>query len=229
METTELNQGFKKIKKRPYKVGWRQMKKYFLPLLLIVIILCVANMPSGIFSIKGHSPLFLNVFAGLFGFAYSIFVLAPIEFGANLIFVKACRNEKWETEEIFQGFKASYLNIILASLLVLAIVVAGFISLIIPGIIFACRLAFVSYLVMDKNLDPVRAVEKSWQMTKGHGWRIFFMGLLVIPILILGLILFIVGFTVSVMWIKTAFASYYVMLDAEKNGEAARLKDTNVE
>ena len=31
---------------------------------------------------------------------------------------------------------------------------------------------------MDKGLDPVAAIEKSWYMTRGHGWRIFGMYLL---------------------------------------------------
>jgi uncharacterized membrane protein len=217
METNVMYNPKKKSKKRPYRHGWQLMKKHFLPLLLVVIILFVAGMPSGIFSYKVGYPILLGIFLGLFGFAYGMFVVAPLEYAANMIFVKAARDEKSDIEEIFLGYKTRYLNIILANLLVTAIVIAGFISLIIPGIIFSCRLAFVSYLVMDKNLDPIKAVEKSWQMTKGYGWKIFFMALYGILIFILGLMLIIVGVTVSVMWTKTAFASLYVMVDNEKN------------
>jgi hypothetical protein len=32
---------------------------------------------------------------------------------------------------------------------------------VIPGIYVACRLVFVSYLVMDEGLDPITAVEAS--------------------------------------------------------------------
>jgi uncharacterized membrane protein len=187
-----------------------------LPLLLVVIILAVANMPSGIFQKQDGFPTIIELFMGLFVFAYMLFVLAPIRYGAALLFVKASRNEYFETKELFNAFSLNYLNVILANLLVAAIVMAGIISLIIPGIVFACRLAFVPYLVMDKNLDPVKAVEQSWRMTKGYGWRIFFMLLLAFPILILGLLLFVVGITVAIMWIKTAFASLYIMVDQIK-------------
>ena len=81
----------------------------------------------------------------------------------------------------------------LANLLVFAICGIGFVLLIVPGIIFACRLSFVPYLVMDKGLDPVAAIEKSWFMTRGHGWRIFGMYLLSILLFIVGFMLFIVG------------------------------------
>lgn len=119
------------------------------------------------------------------------------------------RDEDVDLKILFEGFKTKYLNIVLANLIVVALVIIGFVMLIIPGIIIACRLAFVPYLVMDKDLEPMRAVEKSWQMTKGHGWTIFFMAILSFFIAIAGLIVFIFGIFVSIMWIHAAFASLY--------------------
>ena len=88
----------------------------------------------------------------------------------------------------------------LANLLVVAIVGIGLVLFVVPGIIFACRLAFVRYLVMDKGLDPVAAIEKSWIMTRGHGWRIFGMYLLAIVMFFFGLLLLIVGGLFALMW-----------------------------
>jgi hypothetical protein len=62
---------------------------------------------------------------------------------------------------------------------------------------------------MDKNLDPMKAVEKSWQMTRGHGWTIFVMGVISIFVFIAGVIVFIVGAIISIMWIHAAFATMY--------------------
>jgi len=53
----------------------------------------------------------------------------------------------------------------------------GFILLIIPGIFFLCRLAFVPYLVVDHKTGAFGAIKGSWKMTKGHFWRIFLLGL----------------------------------------------------
>ena len=92
--------------------------------------------------------------------------------------------------------------------------------LIIPGIIFACKLAFVPYLVMDKNLDPVEAVKESWRMTKGYGWTIFAMGFVSIFIVLGGLLLLLLGIIPAAMWISSAFASLYHAVDMEKNKPA---------
>ena len=68
-------------------------------------------------------------------------------------------------------------------------------------------------------MEPVAAIEKSWEMTKGHGWQIFGMGLLVIPIVIGGLLCFIVGIVFSIIWISAAFASMYHAVDLEEMKE----------
>jgi uncharacterized membrane protein len=94
----------------------------------------------------------------------------------------------------------------------MGIVAIGFIMLIIPGIVFAIRLSLVPYLVMDKNLDAIAAVKESWRLTQGHGWTIFGMALLAVPIFFGGLLLFIVGAIVAVIWVQCAFASLYFAL-----------------
>jgi len=60
------------------------------------------------------------------------------------------------------------------------------------------------------------AIEKSWAMTRGHGWRIFGMALLAIPIFIIGLVCFVIGVIVSFMWIHSAFAALYHAIDLEE-------------
>ena len=81
--------------------------------------------------------------------------------------------------------------------------------LIVPGIYFACRLAFVPYLVIDEKMEAMEALKASWAMTKGHGWTVFFMGLLAFFIVIAGLLVLIFGVLISAMWISAAFAILY--------------------
>jgi uncharacterized membrane protein len=109
---------------------------------------------------------------------------------------------------MFAGFR-NYWNAVLASLLVGAIIFIGFILLIIPGIIFACKLAFTPYLVVERNMDVIEAIKASWNMTRGHAWKVFFIGLLAIPIAIVGLCLLLIGIIPAIMWITLAFASLY--------------------
>jgi len=178
-----------------------------LPLFLIVVILAFAQIPLRVFE-EGES----GAFAQIFQVAYWFFIVAAIDYGSSFVFLSAARDSEPDIKEIRVGFYY-YLNVITARLLVTAIVALGLFMVVVPGIIFACRLALVPYLVVDKGLDAIKAVETSWKMTRGHARTIFWMGLLILPIILAGLIAFGIGVIVSFMWIKSAFASLYVAID----------------
>jgi len=226
-----------------FGTGWRVMADNFLRLFLVVLVVAVLTGPAKGFHYNfnysdiHHMPWNWNTdwehlfslaslgivagFLGLIALLYSFLALPVIQYGSKLIFVQATRKEKPEFELLLKGFWENYLSIILANLLVTALVIIGCIALIIPGIIIGCRLAFVSYLVMDKKLDPIEAVEQSWKLTRGHGWTIFFMGFVSIFIFLFGLILMIVGILPAIMWVSSSFATLYqsVLLEKEKPAE----------
>jgi uncharacterized membrane protein len=145
----------------------------------------------------------------MFGIAYGIFVAGPIGYGANWVFLKAVRGERIEIRDMFVVFQKNYWNAVIANIVVGVIVGLGIVMLIVPGIIFACRLAFVPYLVVDREMDVMDALRVSWDMTRGYGWQIFLMGFLAIFIVIGGLIALFVGVFISLMWISAAFAAIY--------------------
>lgn len=198
-----------------FSFGWQVIfQKSFLPLLIAVILCGLLDGPAaganwktdgGNFSL----PFLLMFPVILIGLAYSILFKPVIDYGEQYMFLKAVRGEEAEIKLLIEGFRTKYLNIILANLIVFALIMIGFIMLIIPGIIIACRLAFVSYLIMDKDLEPIKAIEKSWQMTKGHGWTIFFMAIVSFFLVIAGIIVFIFGVLISLMLIHAAFATLY--------------------
>ena len=207
-----------------YSFGWDRMKRFFLDLFLISLIVGVVWIPYGmILSLDGAGTPG-GAILQLFGFAY-LFLLWPLfDYGSAFVFIKAVRSEQFEVKDMFLAFE-NYLNVVLASLLHWAIVTIGFFLLVVPGIVFACKLAFVKYLVMDKKLDPVEAVKESWRMTTGHAGKIFLMGLLAIPIVIAGLICLGIGVIPAIMWIRCAFASmYYAVSEAEEEKEKIEKK-----
>ena len=165
----------------------------------------------------------LAAFFGFIAMLYTFLIKPVFEYGGSMIFVQAVRKIKPDFEYLIKGFMENYLHIILANLLVFALVVLGFFALIIPGIIIACRLAFVSYIIMDKKLDPIEAVELSWKLTRGHGWQIFFMGFVSIFIFLFGLLMLIVGVFPALIWISSSFAALYqsVLIEKEKPAETA--------
>jgi uncharacterized membrane protein len=178
-------------------------------LLVISIVYMVLSGPIATVQWKVDSFEWFLVPLVLFGIAYGIFVAGPIDYGAKWVFLKAVRGERIEVRDIFITFQRNYWNVIIANVVVSIIIGLGIVMLIVPGIIFACRLAFVPYLVVDREMDVMDALRVSWDMTRGYGWQIFLMGLLAIPVVLLGLICLFVGVIVSVMWISAAFAVMY--------------------
>jgi len=199
-----------------YKNGWRQLWKYFLELFLIGIVGVIIALPSAIGRVPDGAGVAI---LGILGFVYGILILGPIEYGVSFANLKAARGDKLEIKNMFEAFR-NYWNAVLANVLVGVIVVIGFMLLIVPGIIFACKLVFTPYLVVDRKMEVIEAVKESWRMTSGHAWKVFGMGLLAILIGIAGLICFGVGIIIAIMWIRVAFASLYhaVSLSGEASG-----------
>jgi len=190
-----------------YGNGWRQMWRNFLELFLIGLVGLVISIPSGMGGWEREGAAAISAL-GILGYIYGIMIVNPTEYGISFAYLKAARNDKLEIRDMFEAFR-NYWNAVLANLLVGAIVIVGFFLLIIPGIIFACKLVFTPYLVVDQRMGVIEAVKESWRMTKGHAWTVFLIGLLAIPISIAGLICLVVGIIPAIMWIEATFASLY--------------------
>ncbi|HKN25569.1 MAG TPA: glycerophosphoryl diester phosphodiesterase membrane domain-containing protein [Candidatus Acidoferrum sp.] len=57
--------------------------------------------------------------------------------------------------------------------------IVGMILLIIPGIYLACRLAVSVPVAIAEKESPVASMERSMELTKGYGWQLFLLFLLV--------------------------------------------------
>ena len=205
-----------------YGHSWEVMKTNFLELLLVMVIYIAASFPASIgrIAVEASGLGLGSVLMGLFSLLYGLFIVGPLAYGMAYVFLKVVRGEKFDIADMFDCFKSNYLNVVLANLLTGAIIIAGFFVLIIPGIIFACKLAFVPYLVMDKKLEVIEAVKTSWNMTRGHAMTIFLMALLAFPIAILGLLMLLIGIVPASIWIEGAFASIYNSVDKQLNNHA---------
>ncbi len=196
--------------------SWNVLWEKFITLFLINLVVWVVVIPmSAAQSHDSHS--FLATVMGTFSFLYLIFIVSPFKISAAFLYLKAIRGADFEVKELFDVFK-NYLNVVLASLLSIAIIGIGLFFVVIPGVIFACRLAFVPFLVMDKKLDAVKAVEESWRLTRGYGWRIFWLYIVSFFLIIAGFIVLVFGAVIAFMWIKAAFATFYQAV-LEERGE----------
>ena len=219
-----------------YKFAWKRLWNYFLELLLVTIVSFLISLPTiGLFDDeKIELPFHSNVTVDLFFFSFegmaAYFFLAlllewPLEYGISYVHLKAARKEKVAVKDMFAVFN-NYWNSVFANLLVAVIVGFGIVLLIIPGIVFACKLCFVPYLIVDKKMEAVDAVKESWKMTGGYSFTIFLIGFLVIFVAILGLIFFGVGIIISIIWIRLAFASVYAKVSGDMESDIQRLNES---
>jgi uncharacterized membrane protein len=200
--------------------GWETMKKFFPELLLILLILGLFSLPMGLVNSFVDERSFGYIFFSIFNAAYGLIIMAPLSYGASLLCLKAVRGESFNVNEIFFAYRRT-LQIALANILVGVVVGLGFVLLIVPGIIFACKLSMVPYLMMDRNMEAVEAVRTSWNITKGYSWTIFGMGFLSFFIILAGVILLIVGVFPAIIWISVAFAAMYEGINVEEKGRQA--------
>jgi uncharacterized membrane protein len=104
-----------------------------------------------------------------------------------------------------------------ATFLVFIVVCGGFVLFIIPGFIFGLMYGFATYLVADRRLGVLDAMKESRRITKGHRWKLFGLGLVLLLLGILGTLCLFVGILVAFPVIVLAFAHAYRVLETNGN------------
>jgi len=112
--------------------------------------------------------------------------------------------------EVGDVFKASgYGTFIIASILFYIGFVIGLILLIIPGIIFAVVFGFYGFVIAQRpqGTGVMEALQASADLTRGHRWQLFGLGIVLLLINIVGLLACLVGviFTWGITLIAWAY------------------------
>ncbi|MBI2030467.1 hypothetical protein HYT05_02490 [Candidatus Kaiserbacteria bacterium] len=134
---------------------------------------------------------------GLLVFLASIAASTFVDMGFTAFFLhthddiaKVSLNDLWHPEPFWKYLGASILTSIL--------VIGGLILALVPGLILMTLLAFVKFLVIDRNLGPIAAMKESVRITRGHRWDLFLFFIVIIILNILGAIALLVGLLVTV-------------------------------
>lgn len=167
-----------------------------------------------LFSVVGQGPQFrtppgeLGPWSGL-AWAWTLFVLVPYGYGQAHVFAQAARGEAVAFPDVWEGFR-NYGSALAAAILGGLAVGLGLLLLVVPGIWIGLRLAFVPYLVPERGLGPIEALETSWAQTEGHALQLLGLGLLATVVGLLGLLAFGVGLLLALVFVQLALASFYV-------------------
>jgi hypothetical protein len=123
------------------------------------------------------------------------FVLAG---GLDLLFLKRIRGESADVGTAFAGFTASFLPLMLASVIAYVLTGIGLFLCILPGIfLFVIWWLFTPLLILDKKLDFWPAMECSRMVVMKHWWQCFALLLLWFLVSVAGVLACVVGLFVT--------------------------------
>ncbi len=141
--------------------------------------------------------------------AFKVFVSNPIEAGK-------CRylyyNAKSPTKisAMFSGFNQRYLRTVVTLLVRDLIVAAGFIMLVIPGIILSYALRMVPYIIAENpEIGTKRALSLSLEMTNSQKFDIFVLDLSFIGWIFLGVLALGIGVLFVIPYVESTKAELY--------------------
>lgn len=165
--------------------GWKTFKSrpwFFVG--TIVIYAIVQTVLSGIQDALDLAGILISIIAGM------LFYM-----GFLTLYLKAHDNAAAAKFSDFWN-PAPFWNYLGISILLFLIVFVGLILLVVPGIIFALMFSFAGFLVVEKGMNPVKALKESARLTKGNRWKLFLLGLALLGLTILGMIPLFLGLLV---------------------------------
>ena len=115
--------------------------------------------------------------------------------------------------------KRSFVNSILASLLVAVFVTIGTFIFIVPGILFSYSFSMVYHVMIDRpELGPMEALKESRRLMRGHRWQLFCLQFSFIGWHFLGALCLGIGSLWSSAYATTANSVFYDELVANDRG-----------
>ncbi|MCX6809199.1 MAG: DUF975 family protein [Candidatus Berkelbacteria bacterium] len=187
--------------------GWQKtIKNLWFWVLIIAISIAVSSFFSAVNAVisKNQDLATLSFAVSLISFVFSII----IQIGITKVAIAEVDSKKSTVAELFINWDF-FGNYLLGSILVGLIVFAGIILLIVPGIIWGLKYSMFPYLVIDKGMGAVEAMQESSRLTMGHKWQLFGFALLKGLIALAGLLALVVGLFLALPTTTIAQAKIY--------------------
>lgn len=111
-------------------------------------------------------------------------------FGSLSLYVLLAPNRRETVGDVLKAALGLFLFFLLANIIVAFGLLFGFLLFIVPGLYLLGRFSLVPMVIADQEeRNPIEAVKKNWELTKGNGWSI---------LLFLAMIILVGGITVLV-------------------------------
>ena len=188
--------------------GWQRFWPNILPMAVFALVVWAVN---GLFQLLQRDS---NA-GGRFVLSLISFVLGQlIAIGWIKIALDITDGRPINAQAVIDKFRL-VVPYLIAALLYALMVGVGLILLIVPGVVAAIVFAFYGFHIVDTgSTDPIGALRRSAEITRGHRWQLFLFGLLLIGLNLLGILLLIVGVLITSGISLLAIAHVYRRLSA---------------
>jgi uncharacterized membrane protein len=208
--------------------GWETFKKrpwFFVgaSVVIALVYICASALTSAIDALLGGSAKAPTLLGSLADYGLSTL----ISMGVTAFYLAA--HDSAETADLTQLWRPHpFWKYVGASILVGLVIVAGFILLIVPGIILMLMLMFTTFIVIDRGLGPLDAMKESNNITHGHKWPLLGFLCILALINIAGAIALLVGLLVTIPVTSLAFTHAYRVLQPRAGTRRAMLVDAKL-
>ena len=175
------------------------------------------NQLSNIWVIAVLTMLVANIIIGAVSLStVGVIVIGHFSVGLATWSLDVANGNEPRLERIFDGFK-SFVNPLVAYILMSVLIGAGIVFLIIPGIIIALGLSQTFYIIAENpETDGIKALQQSWNMMKGYKTTYFMLCLRYFLLGILCVLTLGFGFLLLAPYIQVTNANFYLELRGPK-------------
>ena len=198
------------------RFGWRTLKAN--PLFVIGVALATWGIPTVIdvcanMVLKKDSQQFaIGIISTIVG--------CTLMLGMFRIYLRYRDGETPVLEDLISKLQRFW--VLFGALFVASIAVAmGLVLLVVPGIIMLLRLMFLGFVIVDEQVGPIDALQRSWDITRGYTMDLFLFFILLVGINLLGAACLGVGLLVSVPVSYLAMAFMYRELKPRTEAQPA--------
>ena len=146
-------------------------------------------------------------FFSLISWILSVYMSA----GILRIMLRVVRGEETRVEDLFADPKLIP-HYLVASLLYGLIIFAGFLLLIVPGVVWSIKYGMFGYFLVERKAGIMDSFRQSAALTYGAKWQLFALALATMGIVLLGLLAFFVGVFFALPLVSLANAYAYILL-----------------
>ncbi|HNB24195.1 MAG TPA: YciC family protein [Candidatus Melainabacteria bacterium] len=175
--------------------GWQITMSRFWPLICILGVngLVAALVPLASFVMGYNGTMTMsNIGLQLLMHFISAIIVLTVEIGMMNVFLLALDGQKVNADDCFKCIKflPTYFAFVFLSRI---LIVLGYISFIVPGIILQISFQFAGYFILEKKMGPIAAMKASWAICEGARWQLILLALISYFINAVGFMCLLVG------------------------------------